>query len=450
MKEKKGTRTPRVLVVALGRINAADTANNGLLLRNIFGGWPRENLAQIYSSGDNGDDGFFGRYYQLGATDRRLGKFFYRMKAEALAENDTNNAGELQVAGVSTPAKSFSIKSSLKRYVVDSGIYEMIFYPCISKSMIAWIQDFQPDIIFAQGYRLTFAWLPVRLAKRLRLPLSYYPTDDWPNYEYRSGNGGIPLLSRLIHHSVAASACRLVEASTVRLAFNRYMQEEYRNRYKSEFTVLMHGDDLSRYQSVKLRRNVSPEVCWIVATGVFNEYRLPLLRDLDDACDLLNKKGLHVRTTVFPVNKISDATEFRYINIEPCPSHDELVPILKGADILFLLERFDEKASGIHLSVSSKAHLFMFSERPIIVYSDPVTGITRYATEEGWAAVVDRRDPKLLAEVIEKLITDESYRRELISSAQSTAGKNHDLETIRASFRQLMCNAVFCPEQSGE
>jgi glycosyltransferase involved in cell wall biosynthesis len=446
MNEKKEMRFPRVLVVALGRINAADTANNGLLMRNLFGGWPRENLAQIYSSGNNGDDGFFGSYYQLGAMDRRLGNMFYRMKTEALAENLKNNVKKPQGLGTSSPAKSFSIKSALKRLVVETGIYEMIFCPCISENLIAWIQDFQPDIIFAQGYRLTFAWLPVMLANRLRLPLAYYPTDDWPSYEYRSGYGRIPFLSRLVHRSVAASARRLVESAVVRLAFNRYMQEEYRKRYKTEFTVLMHGDDLSRYRNENPQRNVSPEECWIVATGMFNEGRLPLLYDLDEACGLLNKKGLRVRTTVFPVNKISetasDAWGFRYINLEPCPSHDGLVPVLKGADILFLPERFDEIAYGIRLSVSSKAHLFMFSERPIIVYSDPVTGIARYAREEGWGALVDRRDPALLAEVIERLFRDESYRRGIISAARQTASKNHNMTAIRVSFRELMEKAV--------
>lgn len=36
------SKYPRVLVATLGRINAVDSFNNGLLLRNLFGGWPRE------------------------------------------------------------------------------------------------------------------------------------------------------------------------------------------------------------------------------------------------------------------------------------------------------------------------------------------------------------------------------------------------------------------------
>ena len=116
--------------------------------------------------------------------------------------------------------------------------------------------------------------------------------------------------------------------------------------------------------------------------------------------------------------------------------------MLRGADILFLPERFDETAQGIRLSISSKAHLFMFSGKPIIVYSDPVTGIVRYATEDGWAAVVDRRDPGLLADTIERLFKDDVYRQQLIAGARSTAEKNHNLTTIRSSFFKLICSAI--------
>src|SRR5665647_2071384 len=108
---------PRVLIVSGYRINAADTANNGLLLRNLFGAWPKSHLAQIYSGGDNGDEGFFGAYYQLGPQDRRLGNFFYRMKAREQSPK------EICSPAVNTNSnkqgKSSSIKSLLKQIVID-------------------------------------------------------------------------------------------------------------------------------------------------------------------------------------------------------------------------------------------------------------------------------------------------------------------------------------------
>ena len=57
--------------------------------------------------------------------------------------------------------------------------------------------------------------------------------------------------------------------------------------------------------------------------------------------------------------------------------------VLRGADILFLPERFDETAKLLKMSISTKVSLFMFTGKPIVVYSDPQTGIAAYATDAG-------------------------------------------------------------------
>jgi len=434
---------PRVLIVAMGRINAADTANNGLLLRNIFGGWPRESLAQLYSSGDNGDDGFFGHYYRLGPEDRRLGRLFYRLKGAALAGAASEISAPVPL--VSPSGKESRLKTMFKRLVVESGFYEIVFRPRLSGGLRAWVAEFRPDIVFAQGYCLTFAWLPVLLARECALPIAYYPTDDWPNETYRA-QGQPGFMASLMNRAVSRAASRLAGRATVRLAFNRYMQEEYLMRYGREFSVLMHGDDHARFRGIHPIRSAATDEWSIVATGVFNENRLPLLEDLDQACAMLNARGMRVRATVYPVNRPAEISaepdRYRFVSFAPCPDHDGLAAVLRGADILFLPERFDGSAEGIRLSVSSKAHLFMFSERPIIVYSDPVTGIARYAEEEGWAAVVSRRDPLLLADAIDRLATDEAYRQRLVAGALTTAGANHELETIRTMFRHLLTAAT--------
>ncbi|MFH1993179.1 MAG: hypothetical protein ABIK98_12390 [Pseudomonadota bacterium] len=435
---------PRVLVTILGRINKADTANNGLLLRNIFGNWPRENLAQIFSGGDNGDQGFLGRYYCLGSRDRRLGNLFYKLKSEALAELVPMNIPE------SSPGRKISFVSFLrswgKHLMMDSGLYELIFSPRISPEMLAWVEEFRPEIIFAQGYNLAFTWLPIMLAHHFHIPIAYYPGDDWSGHRYSSDLSGSTFVSQLARRAVISSSRRLIETSAVRLANSQYMREEYLKRYGQEFTVLMLGDDFKRTEAIPPLRLAEPSKCWIVCTGDFDRYRLPLLADLNQACEILYGRGYNVHATVFPVNPISELSAYTnhypYIDFQPCPLHDGLMAVLRGADILFLPERFDETSKFIQVSISTKAHLFMFSDKPIVVYSDPVTGIVRYAKEDGWAAAVDRRDPLLLANTFEKLITDQDERQRLIDSARRTASKNHHLPTIQAKFYDLLCSAL--------
>ncbi len=227
--------------------------------------------------------------------------------------------------------------------------------------MVGWIERFKPNVIFVQGYNLTFTWLPLMIAERFQIPIVYYPTDDWPSDLYCSSKIGVKYF---MHKSVQRLSSRLVELAALRIAFNPLMQSEYQARYRKDFIVLMHGDSWERFASIASKRLYPEDVHWIVSTGVFDEHRMPLLDDLEKACEILSARNLQVRATIFPVNYYSiNPGEFRYLDFRPCPSHEELPAFLKGADVLFLPERFDESVEDIRLCVSSKAHLFMFSRR---------------------------------------------------------------------------------------
>ena len=434
------SKYPRVLVVAMGRVNLADSDNNGLLLRNLFARWPRERLAQIYSSGDTGDVGFFGHYYNLGPQDRRLGRLFYRLKSES------RDGAELTIAA-QTPAtaRTVSIGPLAKRLLVDTGLYEMIFCPRLSPAMLAWVNDFGPDIVFAQGYNLTFTWLPLKISEHAGISMCYYPTDDWPSDLYRSGKNILGFLNWPARRAVARSSRKVVRRSMMRVAFNPAMQEAYSARYQVPFAVLMHGDDAGRFASAQPKRLAAPDEFWIVGTGVFDQHRWPLLRDLDHACAILAAAGRRVRATIFPVNWPSELAvrqeQFRHVDFAPCPNHDDLAGVLRGADVLFLPERFDETVEDIKLCVSSKAHLFMFSGKPIVVYSALETGVAQYARRNQWAMLVDQRNPAMLASVFQDIAEDDRIRQTLLFHAQRTARQNHDLPVIQTRFHEMLRRA---------
>lgn len=435
---------PKILLLAIGKINNADNSNNGLLLRNLLNNWPKENIAQIYSSGDNGDDGFFEHYYKIGAKDRVFGWLFYRMKYNEISNFDkTNKSKDFPKSKVSRISK---LKKSLKKILIDTGFFELIFQPILSNKMLKWVIEFQPDIIFAQGYNLTFTMLPIMMKERLKLPIIYYPTDDWPADLYFKKDSYTPFITPLVRSVVARASKKIVDLSSVPIAFNRFMKEEYQLRYKRDFAILMHGDLISRFESLIPIRKAALDEIWLVSTGVFDEHRYPLLYDLDNACNILLEKGYNIKTTIFPVNEINKilpaGNPFKVINFEPCPSHNLLASILKGADILILIERFDSSADDIKLCISSKAHLFMFSKRPIIVYSSKKTGIARYANEDDWAIVEESNDSIHLANDIEKLILDKKYSNVLIEKANSIARKNHDLLLIQKTFKDLVCSEI--------
>jgi len=427
---------PRVLVVSLARINASDTANNGFLMRNLFCEWPKENLGQIYSSGDNGDEGFFKHYYQLGSQDRQFGNFFYKQKEEALQDQ----ANELRDAHVKTkPSLKTSFKYFAKKFFVNTGIYELIFRPILSSKMQSWVNEFQPEIIFAQGYNLTFTWLPVMLKESTCSRLAFFPTDDWFTYIYSGQHGEPQLFSWLVRYVVKRATSHLLSNVNIPFAFGQTMTDEYEARYGIKFITINHADDPRRFEEASQHRYHPEGIFTIVTAGYFNRYRWPLLLDANECCRLLSYDGIQVRIVVLSagidpagVLPIADAS---YIDVVEDPGNELLPQYLKGADLLLLVEGFDEEfVSTIRLSVSSKSHLFMFSHRPIIVYAHQDTGVSNYAAAHEWGRIVTKRDIPTLLVAIRDILTYPDEAKHLISCAKKTSIAFHLLDVNQSRF----------------
>lgn len=441
------TLYPKVLICCMSRINKNDIFNNNLLLRNLFAEWPRERLAQIYSGGSNGDEGFCGSQYKVGPNDRQFGKLFFRLKGEYADTSRTDFTAEPDPIAPQRLPQLRRLKQQAGRFLMDSGLYELLFKLRPSKQMIDWVDDFEPDIVLAQGYNLTFTWLPLLLKRQLNKPLVYYCSDDWSTYLYASKAGLCAVTSPFMRRMVENSTQQLLAATDVPFAFNDLMGEEYERRYGKQFTTLMHCDDPERFNRADPIRLHPPEIKSIVATGAFDDSRWPLLLDLEEACRQLNDLGIPVRATVLTAR----ISEEGYRNVKACrflelrddPGHELLPSYLKGADLLYLPETFDPVvAQGYRYSISTKAHLFMFSHRPILVYGYPICGLVNYAQREGWATVVSEQKVDLLVNSLRSLLLDNLQCEEKVQVANKVVMHNNDCKKIHKLFRSRLSTLI--------
>jgi glycosyltransferase involved in cell wall biosynthesis len=428
---------PRLLLVGLERINASDSSGNGLLMRSLLTGWPRQELAQIYSSGHNGDAGIAGQEFQVGADERACGRLFIIGKREV-------QAVEYGTADV-RPGRRLSgtvqkqIVHTGCRYLGETGLYELLFPVRLSPTLTQWVDRFRPDVILAQGYSLGAVRLALLLKEYSGARLASFWSDDWPVYTYAGSMGEPRFASRVMHPIIVRDAARLVAAADVAFAFGPLMAREYEFRYSRPFIVINHSDDPLRFREAPAARNHSHEVVSLLVAGTVDRFRAPSILDLNAACRLLEVAGVRARVCLMASTIATEVQrsirEAEYVDIVPVPGHADLPGHLKGADILVMAESFDEKvADAQHFSISSKAHLFMLSERPIIVYASAAAGLARYATEAGWAEVVTERDPSRLAAAIKALLAAPERQDVLIRRARQVAEANHDAAVNRALF----------------
>lgn len=430
---------PKILVVALGKINKKDLHNNGLLLRSLFLNYPQENIAQIYSSGNNEDGGYFGSYYCLSNKDRRFGNIFYNYK----------KGGKVADLTVNRPIQGGvkqKINKIIDRLFIKTGLYELLFRVKISSEMYAWIISFKPDIIFAQGYNLTFSLLPILIKKKIDVKLSFLTTDDWPEYLYSGKFGENKVLAYVARKKVIKLSNELIKQTDIPFAFGYPMAIEYEKRYSKLFNVVNHSDDPKRFDLCPEKRLKPTSVFSIIAIGNFNCFRWPLLLDMNAACNILNEEGLSVCISV--ISSAIDPDGFqsiidaKYIDLYEDPGNDELPCYLKGADLLFLPEGFNESfVDAIRLSISSKAHLFMFCKRPILVYAHKRTGIANYASTFGWADVITERSVQKLTEVVRDYIRKKDSSQSRIPNAYNFALNNHNNDEVSRNFQQILINS---------
>ena len=93
--------------------------------------------------------------------------------------------------------------------------------------------------------------------------------------------------------------------------------------------------------------------------------------------------------------------EDRLVTHDPIP-HDELVPVLKGSDVLLYVGGDDP---GNELNVPSKTWDYIGARSPILSIVDPEFRVARFIREQGLGIVVPTDDSEAVADAIESLYT---------------------------------------------
>jgi glycosyltransferase involved in cell wall biosynthesis len=411
---------PRVLFLHMTKVREQDPQN--LLVRTLFGGWPKENLAQIYTGCYRGTGEFCGSYFQVGVEERRLGGIFSRLKQEGVRATSGTTPGS------ESPAPRPSIRTRLSALAttttIESGVWEMVFSLRMSENLRTFIRGFRPDIIYTQGYSVGITNLALRISEEFSVPICYLPVDDWHSSLYRNSP---------VHLKVASLAKEVAQRATVRLALGPKMAKVLTDRYGVPFDCIYNADDFSRFP-----REPLPSGTGVVTIGFAGSLylgRVETIGDLLNACRALQRE-FKIKVFCPSVPSETPAALRTSPNVEflPLPSHSELPGVLRTCDILFLPESFDESYRGaIELSLSSKCPLYMMSGRPVLVYAPSWSGSMYYAKEFKWGVTVEERANGALAHALERLLVPEEVRA-LTEHAMKVARENHAVESVRTFF----------------
>jgi glycosyltransferase involved in cell wall biosynthesis len=126
----------------------------------------------------------------------------------------------------------------------------------------------------------------------------------------------------------------------------------------------------------------------------------------------------------------------------PLPSHDDLPSILSEASVLLLPESFNQNRHLIEYSISTKAHLYMMSRRPVLVYGPSYSGTVDYAVLYGWGLVVSERNVAKLKEAFIEIFTGSNRINKMRQCADACIKSNHNRESGIKRFYELLENGI--------
>jgi glycosyltransferase involved in cell wall biosynthesis len=113
----------------------------------------------------------------------------------------------------------------------------------------------------------------------------------------------------------------------------------------------------------------------------------------------------------------------------------EIASVLASADILFLPYSFlNGSRDAVETAFPSKTADYLAAGKPILVFGPKYSSLVRYASEQGFAEVVDEFSPVALAQGIHKIVCSSLYREQLAARALEVFSANHDMKRQQQNF----------------
>ena len=264
-----------------------------------------------------------------------MGRLFRRLRDPVAGMVSAEPIGNAQGENVTSPSRRM-LAVCRKRFgdlVVATGLWELFFFVRLSSSMARFIEEFKPDLIYCQGYSLTFTKLPLLIARSYKIPVVFQTTDDWPSYTYRYSPIGW-----ILRHETK----QLLRSAAVRFAFGDRMRQLYEERYKVPFRATYHLDRPERFSRAAVHRDSTSKV--ITFTGSLGLRRYEGISDLLQAVRTMGAQAGRFEIRVYCPGiprevpaPVRDAPEVKFL---PLPRHGDVPAILREADVLFLPESF--------------------------------------------------------------------------------------------------------------
>lgn len=422
---------PRVLFITSVAFNGI--TGGGITFSNLFRGWPQDRLFTVHADAVPVSFDVCRNYYRLGTAE--IGRWPHFSGSPGKVEHEGSMAAMPEVA-----APRDGLARKLRQALVgapwpDNGR--------LTPQLSCFIEQAKPDLIYTILGPLGMTQLVRQIRDRFRLPVAVHFMDDYLATLYAGG-----LLSPLVRARLNAVTDDVVEKAALRLAIGDDMAAAYQARWGMPFTAIQNAVDVDTITPANPERDAAAPLRLAYIGSIFSYAQSQSLADIAASVARLAEAGRKITLDIY--SPLHLAEPFRaQLEIHPAVRlHDTIrddesfFRAITSVDALLLPVNFDPASIAyIRYSMPTKVPAYLASGTPILAYGPAQTAQIAYARREGWALVVERRDPRLLDQAIVALATDNGLRRRLSERARAVASR-HDVRHVRGQFQGLLAQVA--------
>jgi glycosyltransferase involved in cell wall biosynthesis len=433
----KNANFPRVLIVNGEPFNSSSAT--GITLSNLFRGWPKEKIAQVYTSKTQPDLNLCNKNWRLSNRD-----LLFASQLNQMRKRNSNPAGNTISVNTNLnhqPAGLLSAKNGKLRNLLIPWI-DLLPYQ-FSSEFLKWIEDFKPQLIYSLLGNIRLIGAVEQLSSRFSIPVVPHFMDDWISTYSSPGYGRIStdfhkniIQKRLLH---------LMKRSPNGLSIGDAMAEEYKKKFNIPFEAFMNPIQPS---DALLGNSSRPELpIQFVYVGGLHLSRWENLKEIGESMVELRKDGLEVQLLVYAPR--SDILEYRSVlesvQVQVCGTlaPEEVPGVLQRSHVVVHVESFQKMdMQYTRLSVSTKIPQYFAAGLPVFAYAPSEVASSRYVRDSNAGFVVGQKDPGLLRTAIQTLVQDSNLRAKLGSFGRQVALERHDEVKVRDRFRKVLARSA--------
>lgn len=406
--ERNITTEKRILVLSNACFSDADS--NGRTLANLFQGFNKANLAQLFVYG-NPDFNVCDRYYKV--TDRDALESLLKWKETGGVVESLIKVSSEAVLSTNTSSKKVKktpLSMLLREFAWLVGRWN-------GSGLEQWIDSFSPEAVFVSlGDNIFLSRLAIQIAKKYNIPVYAYSTENYCFKKYNYLTKRPSLFYKIFYHWMNRAFKKLEKYVKMGIFNTPMLTEAYAGKFNYPCTCVFSPSDIEFNKNIEVSQ--SPTVSYLGNLGVGRH------KALVELANVLGEVMPGMKIDVYgklpgSVEAAKLITDCDNICYKGFVSYSDVVRHIRESTLLVHAELDDEFYSrDLKYAFSTKIADSVCSGTPFLIYARRDLAETDFLISNQCAFVADSKEE--LRQVLIQALTDKEAREVVVQNAKHT------------------------------